>query len=185
MNSTWVNTSTMLPVRQLGHGFLCRNLTLAPKETKVAAYQTLVNPHHQTEVDRIEKVQRTAARQACRRWCNQSHVAEMLEELQWPELQEQRQQASLTFYKHTRIYSLDWNRYLSEAGGNKSTRSHPLQYHLQMHIRTDRNCLSSPGQLPLELDLQPKLSLWRQLMGLSPKNKDLGLGSDMAWYACP
>ena len=34
------------------------------------------------------------------------------------------------------------------------------------------------------MDLQPKLSLQRQLMGLSPKYNDLGLGRDMAWYDC-
>ena len=83
------------------------NLTLAPEETKIAAYKALVrpqleyaariwNPHHQTEINRIENVQRTAACWACRRWHSQSHVGEMLEEFQWPELQEQRQQASLT-----------------------------------------------------------------------------------------
>ena len=91
-------------------GFLRRNLTPAQKETKVAAYKALVrpqleyealiwNPHHQTEINRIEKVQRTAARWACRRWRNQSHFGEMLDELQWTELQERRQQATLTFYK--------------------------------------------------------------------------------------
>ena len=51
----------------------------------------------------------------------------MLEKLQWPELQEWRQQASLTFYKiHNNLVTIDKNRYLSEAGGN---RSHPFQYH--------------------------------------------------------
>ena len=116
-------------------GFLRRNLTLAPKETKVAAYQALVrpqleyaapvwNPNHQTEIDRIEKVQRTAARWACRRWRNQRH-------LQWPELMERRQQASLTFfYKiHNNLVTIDKNRHMSEAG-NRSTRSHPFQYHI-------------------------------------------------------
>ena len=113
-----------------------------PKEAKVAACQALVrpqleyaalirNPHHQTEIDRIEKVQRTAADCACRRWRNQSHVGEMLEEFQWPELQERGQQASLTFlYKiHNNLVTIDKNRYLSEAGDNMSTRSHPFQYH--------------------------------------------------------
>ena len=152
-----INNVTSKATRTLG--FLHRNLTLAPKETKVAAYQALVrpqleyvapvwNPHHQTEIDRIEKVQRTAARLACRRWRNQSHVGEMLEELQWPELQERRQQGSLTFYKiHNNLVTIDKNRYLSEAGGNRSnrsTRSHPFQR--------------------------------RQLMDLSPKYNDLGLG---------
>ena len=98
-------------------------LDLAPKETKVAAYKALVrphleyaapiwNPHHQTEINRIEKVQRSTARWACRHWCNQSHVGEMVDELQWPELQERRQQASLTvFYKiHNNLVTIDKNR---------------------------------------------------------------------------
>ena len=85
-----------------------------------------MEPYHQTEMDRIEKVQRTAARLAYRRWRNQSHVGEMLEELKWPELQERRQQASLAFfYKIHNIVTID----LSEAGSNRSTRSHPFQYH--------------------------------------------------------
>ena len=103
-----INNVTRKTTRTLG--FLRRSLTLAPKEIKVAAYQALVhpqleyaaliwNPLHQTEIDRTEKAQRTAARWACRCWRNQNHVGEMLEELQWPELQERRQQASWTFYK--------------------------------------------------------------------------------------
>ena len=90
-------------------GFLCRNMAFAPRETKAAAYKTLIRPkleyaapvwmpHHQKEIDRIEKVQRTAARWTCRRWRNQSYVGEMLDELQWPTLQERRQQASLTLF---------------------------------------------------------------------------------------
>ena len=66
-----INNVTSKATKTLG--FLRRNLTLAPKETKVAAYQTLVcpqleyaapiwNPHHQTEINRIEKVQRSAVR---------------------------------------------------------------------------------------------------------------------------
>ena len=89
-----INNVTSKATKTLG--FLRRNV---PKKTKVAAYQALVrpqleyaapiwNPHHQTEINRIEKVQRTAVRWACRRWRKQSHVGEMLEELQWPELQE-------------------------------------------------------------------------------------------------
>ena len=35
------------------------------------------------------------------------------------------------------------------------------------------------------MDLQLKLSLWRRLVGLSPKYNDLGFGMDMACYACP
>ena len=95
-------------------------MVFAPRETKAAAYKTLIRPkleyaapfwmpHHQKEIDRIEKVQRTAARWTCRRWRNQSHVGEMLDELQWPTLRERRQQASLTlFYKiHNNLAIID------------------------------------------------------------------------------
>ena len=62
-------------------GFLRRNLALAPRHTKKAAYQTLVRPqleyaapiwHHNndTETEKVEKVQKTAARWVCRRWHN-------------------------------------------------------------------------------------------------------------------
>ena len=106
----------------------------------MAAYKALVrpqlkyaphiwNPHHQTKINKIDKVQGTAARWACRRWRNQSHAGEMLDEPQWPELQEWRPQASLTFfYKiYNNLVTIDKNRCLSEAG-NRSTRSQPLQY---------------------------------------------------------
>ena len=64
-------------------GFLRRHLTLSPMKTKVAACKAWVrpkleyvapiwNPHHQTKINRTEKVQRTAARWTCRRWRNQS-----------------------------------------------------------------------------------------------------------------
>ena len=55
----------------------------------------------------------------------------MLEELQWPDLQERRQQVSLSlFYKiHYNLAVVDKNRYLSElGGGSRRTRSHPFQY---------------------------------------------------------
>ena len=53
----------------------------------------------------------------------------MLDELQWPELQERRRQVSLTFYKmHNNLVTIDKKRYHSEAG-NRSTKSNPFQYH--------------------------------------------------------
>ena len=90
MTSTGINTNNVTSKAIKTLGFVRRNLTLAPKETKVAAYKALVhpqleypapiwNPHHQTEINRIEKVKRTAAYWACRRWRYQSHVGEMLE----------------------------------------------------------------------------------------------------------
>ena len=86
-------------------------MTFASKETKAAAYKTLIRPkleyaapfwmpYQQVEINRIENVQATAARWTCMRWRNQSHAGGMLEERQWPDLQERRQQTSLyLFYK--------------------------------------------------------------------------------------
>ena len=67
--------------------------------------------------------------------------------------------------------------YLSEASrGNRSTDLTPFGITIWMHIRTDWKFPFSPGQLQLGIDLQPKLSLRRQLMDLSPKYNDLGFG---------
>ena len=101
----------------------CCIASFGPSQLEYAA--PIWNPHHQTEIDR-EGPEDCCA---CRHWRNQSRVGEMLEELQWPELQERRKQASLSFFDkiHNNLVTIDKNRYLSEAGCNRSTRSHP--YH--------------------------------------------------------
>ena len=65
--------------------FLRRNLTFTSKETKAAAYKAKLVHHneyaapvwmlcHQVYINRIEKVQRTAASSTCKCWCNQNHI---------------------------------------------------------------------------------------------------------------
>ena len=73
---------------------------------KEVAYKTLVRPKQEyaapiwspyckTQIRQVEKEQRTAAHWTCRRWRNTSSVSEMLDELQWPTLEIQRDQFSL------------------------------------------------------------------------------------------
>ena len=105
----------------------------------------------------------------------------MLDELQWPEFQEWRQQSSLTFfYKiHNNLVTIDKNRYLSEAG-NRSTRSDPLQYHRPNACTDGLKFSFFPRTIATWNGLKPKLSLRRQLMSFSPDYNDLGLGRDIA-----
>ena len=96
----------------------------------------------------------------------------MLDELQWPELQEQRQQASFTFFykTHNNLVTTDKNRYLSEAG-NMSTISHPFRITDQSVIFCLINQVPFSGVVPKGLDIQilpivvskfPKLNIFSQ-----------------------
>ena len=82
-------------------GFLRRNLALAPRQTKKIAYKTLVrpeleyaapiwHPYHETQIAQVEKVQRTAVRWIFRRWRNTSSVGAMLDELDYWDVKQKR-----------------------------------------------------------------------------------------------
>ena len=82
-------------------GLLRRNLKNAPTETKTLAYNTLVrpnleycasvwDPHTTKDVNKIEMVQRRAARFVTNRYHNTSSVNSMLSSLNWPTLQQRR-----------------------------------------------------------------------------------------------
>ncbi len=125
-------------------GFLRRNLAFAPRDTRESAFKTMVrpqlefasciwSPYTETDISKVEKVQRTAARWVCRRWRNQSHVGEMLEDLGWPTLAQRRDTASLAFFFkiHHGQVDIDRANYLQQLHNPRTTRSstnHPFQY---------------------------------------------------------
>ena len=144
-------------------GFLRRNLALAPQHTKKVAYQTLVrpqleyaapiwHPYNETETKKVEKVQKTAARWVCRRWHNKSSIDDMLNDLDWPSLEDRRLKSSLTFfYKiHSGTVSLDKDKYLTPAPRLRSTRaSHDSQYTRYMSYTDALKNSFFPRTIPL------------------------------------
>jgi len=99
-------------------GFLRRNLKINSKSTKELAYKALVrptveyassvwDPHEKHLTDRLEMVQRRAARFVTGRYHNTSSVSSMMNDLGWPTLQQRRRDARvILFYKihHQMIY---------------------------------------------------------------------------------
>ncbi|MCP3851690.1 MAG: hypothetical protein GY694_15840 [Gammaproteobacteria bacterium] len=92
-------------------GFIRRNLQNCPKETRLTAYLSLVrslleygaiiwDPYTQKEIDKIERIQRQAARFITRDYRSREPgcVTKMLEDLQLPSLQLRRRNLRLQFF---------------------------------------------------------------------------------------
>jgi len=87
-------------------GFLRRNLKISSTAIKERAYMTYVRPlleyastvwdcHSQKNIDRLEAVQRRAARFVLGRYQNTSSVSNMMAALKWPSLASRRKKARL------------------------------------------------------------------------------------------
>ena len=88
-------------------GFLRRNIKISSRKIKETAYKTFVrpileyassiwDPHTEQNTNKLEAVQRRAARFVMRRYHNTSSPTTMLEELKWPSLQDRRRTARLS-----------------------------------------------------------------------------------------
>ena len=87
-------------------GLLKRNLSNCPTDVKSTAYKALVrpvleyassvwDPHHQCDVDKLESIQRRAARFCMADYSYKSSVKIMLHELDWPLLKTRRHNTRL------------------------------------------------------------------------------------------
>jgi hypothetical protein len=87
-------------------GLIKRNINISSPTIKATAYKALVrpileysatvwDPHTQKNIDKVEMVQRRAARWALNRYHNTSSVTDMLQSLSWPILQLRRSEARL------------------------------------------------------------------------------------------
>ena len=130
-------------------GFLRRNLSVGNTKIKQQAYMSLVrpgleyastvwNPYTETLKNKLEMVQRRAARFVLHRYRRTSSVGTMLENLGWQSLSERRRRASLImFFKiHNSLVAIDMPPTLTPKLSNRLTRSENSQaYHIQGSAR--------------------------------------------------
>lgn len=121
-------------------GFLRRNLRVSNEQTKINAYIAMVrsnleycctvwNPHRKEQIQKVEMVQRRAARFITGRYRNTSSVTSMLDHLNLETLESRRLKLQLTmFYKVINgIVAIDKDAYLTPASG-RTRSSHSLKY---------------------------------------------------------
>ena len=109
-------------------GFLRRNLRNTSQETKTRAFNSLVrsnleycctvwNPHQRSLINKLEMVQRRAARFVTNRYHNTSSVTDMLTSLEWLSLENRRQHLQLNMFYKIIHHLVDINKedYLTPA----------------------------------------------------------------------
>ena len=124
-------------------GFLRRNQKISSRTIKEKAYRayvrplieyaaTVSDPQSEKAIDKLEAIQRRAARFVLNRSHNTSSVSDMLDILQWPSLQQRRQNARLVMmYKiHHQFVQCPHIQEKLQFAPNRKRRGHPQQFSL-------------------------------------------------------
>ena len=119
--------------------FFSRNLHHSSQKVKEAVYSTFIrptveyaastwDPHTQRNINKLEQVQRSAARFVMGDFERSSSVTAMLNHLKWPSLQERRFQNRLLMMYKIRHHLVDihWQTYLTQL--STSTRGHNSRF---------------------------------------------------------
>ena len=128
-------------------GFLRRNLKISSTKIKETAYKTFVrpileyactvwDPHTQTNIDRLEAVQRRAARFVVNRYHNTSSVSGMIDQLNWPTLQHRRRVARLAMLRKILNDEAIFNKKNINPAPPRRRRGHSQQL-VQIQCRRD------------------------------------------------
>ena len=88
------------------------------------------DPHHQTEIDKIEKVQRRAARFVQGDYKYTSSVTAMLEKLKWTSLEQRRKNKRVKFLANILSNKVAVNKHLLIPAKERTRRTHKYQLEL-------------------------------------------------------
>ena len=144
--NTHINRITASASRTLG--FVRRNLSSCNKETKKAAYKALVrptveycsavwDPYTKELTQKVEKIQRRAARMVYNNYDWKTSVNELIQELQWDSLSNRRKNNRLAIL-HKAIgghLAIPVQNYLQPA--QRRTRRSSHQNFIEYHSRID------------------------------------------------
>ena len=133
-------------------GFLKQNLHSCHKHFKEYVYKQFLlpsieyccaiwDPHHQNDISKLEMIQHRAARFVLNKSWNRHHrdsITDMLNELNWPPLQERRKQARLILlYKIVNHLLLVPNRCLPSLNQTATRAHHDQKFnHMQSSVNT-------------------------------------------------
>ena len=133
-------------------GFLRRNFRECSNEVRKATYTTMVrpvleyassvwDPHQKEDIDRLEKVQKRAARYACNNYFERTPgtITSMLQQLKWNSLEQRRRHNRLgmlyrienglvdlqpsTFYRHSDSRTRGGNKIYQEHAAHRTTHN--------------------------------------------------------------
>ena len=140
INSKLNWTSHINNITKKAHGtraFLQRNLYSAPHAVKKNAYKTFVrpsvefcstvwSPHTKKLKEKLESVQRKAARFVFNDFSRQSSVTNMLERLSWPSLEQRRDQSKqvMVYKSKNDLIAIPFEPPYFSSAANSRTRGH-------------------------------------------------------------
>ena len=180
-----INNITNKANRSLG--FLRRNVQVNNTNLKTTAYKALVRPQleyastvwdpwTETNIRKLEAVQRTAARYITNSWHNRSSVDDMISVLGWPSLAKRRLFNRITMmYKIThQLVAVNADSQYITPALYRSTRTHPLAYHQPQSTTNYHkfsffpNTVSTWNRLPTEIASASSLEEFKKLLHLAP-----------------
>ncbi len=130
-------------------GVLRRNLRDCPRDIKAMAYKTILrpkleyaapvwDPYTDDNIQKLEGVQRRAARFVCGDYSRHSSVTEMLNKLEWPSLEQRRAEARLSLFHRIVNNTVDVNGdVLMTKSTRPSRKKNCVQY---IRPQTSKDC---------------------------------------------